>query len=93
MDWKTQTTGPQELPFRRRGHSNGGCSSGYGRPRTWNEPMTIGIGFDDCTDIAIALYQQLNIVAQCGQVDSGECALDIRRRCGMHLSQLTETTV
>jgi hypothetical protein len=55
--------------------------------------MAIGIGFNNRTDLPVVLGEETDIATESDKVNSGECSLDIRRRCGIHVCQLTVTTV
>jgi len=79
MNRGVESAGSEELSFCRGRNRNGRDSTGDSRTCAGDESMTIGIRFNNGTHSTEALCEQAGVLPECDQINSGECALDIRR--------------
>lgn len=79
MNRDVESAGAEELPF--CWGRNGDCrnSTGDSRTRAWDQAVPIGISLHNGANGSEALGEQAGVVSECDQINSGECALDIRR--------------
>jgi hypothetical protein len=79
MNRGVESAGAEKLSFCRGRNCDGCYSTGDSRTRAWDQTVPIGIGFDNGTNRSEALGEQAGVLPECDQINSGECALDIRR--------------
>ena len=74
-----ESAGAEELSFCRGRNGDGRDSTGDSRTRAGDQTVPVGIGFDNRANSSEALCEQAGVLPECDQINSGECALDIRR--------------
>ena len=79
MNRDVESAGAEELSFCRGRNGDGRDSTGDSRTRAWDQTVPIGIGFNHGANRSEALGEQAGVLPECDQINSGECALDIRR--------------
>jgi hypothetical protein len=93
MDGSLYAASAEELAFGRSCHCDCHCSAIHCGTGTWDKSMAIRIGLNNRANLPKVLCEETDIATEGNKVNSGECSLDIRRRCGIHVCQLTVTTV
>jgi hypothetical protein len=79
MNRDVESAGAEELSFCRGRNGDGCYSTGDSRTRAWDQAVPVGIGFNHGANSSEPLGEQAGILSECDQINSGECALDIRR--------------
>ena len=79
MNRDVESAGAEELSFCRGRNGDGCYSTGDSRTCAWDQTVPVGIGFDNGANRSEALGEQAGVISECDQINSGECALDIRR--------------
>ena len=79
MNRAVQPTCAKKLSFCRGRNGDGCYSTGDSRTRAWDQAVPVGIGFNHGANSSEPLGEQAGILSECDQINSGECALDIRR--------------
>jgi hypothetical protein len=79
MNRDVESAGAEELSFCRGRNGDGRDSTGDSRTRAWDQAVPVGIGFNHGANSSEPLGEQAGILSECDQINSGECALDIRR--------------
>ena len=79
MNRDVESAGAKELSFCRGRNGDGRNSTGDSCTRAGDQTVPVGISFDNGANSSEALCEQASVLSERDEINSGECALDIRR--------------